>query len=71
MERPFTIPTIWPPASNARLTMRSSYYLASYYLDTHNNNSGWRQLKVKVDKNGMEVRAREGFFVTNATMNPD
>jgi len=49
----------------------SSYYLASYYLDTHNNNSGWRQLKVKVDKNGMEVRAREGFFVTNATMNPD
>jgi hypothetical protein len=49
----------------------SSYYFASYYLDTHNNNSGWRQLKVKVDKNGMEVRAREGFFVTNATMNPD
>jgi VWFA-related protein len=49
----------------------SSYYLASYYLDTHNNNSGWRQLKVKVDKKDMEVRAREGFFVTNATMNLD
>lgn len=49
----------------------SSYYLAGYYLDTHNKNSGWRQLKVKVDKNGTEVRAREGFFVTNATMNPD
>ncbi|MGA2978651.1 MAG: VWA domain-containing protein [Terriglobales bacterium] len=49
----------------------SSYYLAGYYLDTHNNNSGWRQLKVKVDKKDTEVRAREGFFVTNATMNPD
>jgi VWFA-related protein len=49
----------------------SSYYLASYYLDTHNNNSGWRKLKVKVDKNDTEVRAREGFFVTNTTMNPD
>jgi VWFA-related protein len=49
----------------------SSYYLAGYYLDTHNNNAGWRPLKVKVDKNGSEVRAREGFFVTNATMNPD
>jgi VWFA-related protein len=49
----------------------SSYYLAGYYLDTHNNNAGWRQLKVKVDKKDTEVRAREGFFVTNATMNPD
>jgi VWFA-related protein len=49
----------------------SSYYLAGYYLNTHNNNSGWRQLKVKVDKKDIEVRAREGFFVTNATMNPD
>lgn len=49
----------------------SSYYLAGYYLDTHNNNSGWRQLKVKVDKKDTEVRAREGFFVTNETMNPD
>jgi VWFA-related protein len=49
----------------------SSYYLASYYLDTHNNKTGWRQLKVKVDKKDTEVRAREGFFVTNATMNPD
>jgi VWFA-related protein len=49
----------------------SSYYLASYYLDTHNNNAGWRELKVKTDQAGLEVRAREGFFVTNATMNHD
>jgi VWFA-related protein len=49
----------------------SSYYLAGYYLDTHNDNSGWRQIKVKVDKKDTEVRARQGFFVTNATMNLD
>jgi hypothetical protein len=47
----------------------TSYYLASYYLDTHNNNAGWRRIKVRVEQKGLEVRAREGFFVTNATMN--
>jgi VWFA-related protein len=53
----------------------SSYYLLTYYLDTRNNKPGWRQLKVKLkekDNNKKaEVRARTGFFVTNATMNPD
>ena len=48
----------------------SSYYLLGYYLDTHNDKPGWRQLKVKVHKPGVEIRARTGFFVTNATMNP-
>ena len=46
----------------------SSYYLLGYYLDTKNNHAGWRQLKVKVDKKDTEVRARKGFFVTNATI---
>jgi hypothetical protein len=49
----------------------SSYYLAGYYLDTHNNRAGWRQLKVKVDKKDVEIRARKGFFVTNATIHLD
>jgi VWFA-related protein len=49
----------------------SSYYVASYYLDTHNDHAGWRQLKVKVDKKDTEVRARKGFFVTNATIHLD
>jgi len=49
----------------------SSYYLAGYYLDTHNKNAGWRELRVKVDKKDTEVRARDGFFVTNTTMNFD
>ncbi|MGA3087168.1 MAG: VWA domain-containing protein [Terriglobales bacterium] len=53
----------------------SSYYLVGYYLDTKNTKPGWRQLKVRLrDKgkdNEVELRARSGFFVTNATMNPD
>jgi hypothetical protein len=49
----------------------SSYYLLGYYIDTHNNKPGWRQLKVKTNRSDVEVRARNGFFVTNATMNPD
>jgi VWFA-related protein len=48
----------------------SSYYMLGYYLDTQNNKPGWRKLHVKVDKKDVEVRARTGFFVTNATMNP-
>jgi VWFA-related protein len=49
----------------------SSYYLLTYYLDLHNNHSGWRQLKVKVDRGDTEVRTRKGFFVTNATVHMD
>ncbi len=49
----------------------SSYYLASYYLDTHNSNAGWREIKVKVKRPDTQVRARQGFFVTNASMNLD
>jgi VWFA-related protein len=48
----------------------SSYYMLGYYLDTKNNKPGWRKLQVKVAKKDIEVRARNGFFVTNATMNP-
>jgi VWFA-related protein len=46
----------------------SSYYLVGYYLDANNDKAGWRSLKVKLDKGGTEVRARQGFFVTNATV---
>lgn len=49
----------------------TDYYLLSYYLDTKNTKPGWRPLKVKVHRPGTEVRARSGFFVTNATINPD
>ena len=46
----------------------SSYYMLGYYMDSHNNKAGWRQLKVKLDKKDVEVRARKGFFVTNVTI---
>jgi VWFA-related protein len=49
----------------------ASYYLLGYYLDTKNTKPGWRQLKVKVKEKDLEIRARKGFFVTNATMNPE
>jgi VWFA-related protein len=48
----------------------ASYYMLGYYLDTTNNKPGWRKLQVKIDRKDAEVRARNGFFVTNATMNP-
>ena len=48
----------------------SDYYLLTYYLDTRNTKPGWRPLKVKVHRPGTEARARSGFFITNATVNP-
>lgn len=48
----------------------NSYYLLGYYLDTRNTKPGWRKLAVKVQHKDVEVRARTGFLVTNATMNP-
>ncbi len=47
----------------------SSYYLLGYYLDNKNDRPGWRKLSVKVRQPDVEVRARSGFFVTNATIN--
>jgi len=47
------------------------YYLLGYYLDSSNRRPGWRKLKVTVKRKDVEVRSRSGYFVTNATMNPD
>jgi VWFA-related protein len=49
----------------------ASYYLLAYYMNTHNAKPGWRKLQVEVQRKDMEVRARTGFFVTNATVDPD
>lgn len=49
----------------------SSYYLLGYYLDTTDHKPGWRKLKVKVDREHLDVRARSGFFVSNSTVDPD
>jgi VWFA-related protein len=49
----------------------SSYYLLSYYLDTRHNKPGWRKLQVVVSRKDLEVSARAGFLVTNASVNPE
>jgi VWFA-related protein len=49
----------------------AEYYMLGYYLDRSKNKSGWRKLAVKVKRHHVEVRARSGFFVTNATVDPD
>jgi len=49
----------------------SQYYMLGYYVDHSNPKPGWRKLAVKVDRDHTEVRARNGFFVTNAAINPD
>jgi VWFA-related protein len=48
----------------------SEYYMLGYYLDRSKTKSGWRKLAVKVKRDHVDVRARSGFFVTNATVDP-
>ena len=47
----------------------AEYYILTYYLNTRNTKAGWRQLKVTSSKSlhRLKIRARAGFFVTNAT----
>lgn len=47
------------------------YYMLGYYLDRSNTKPGWRKIAVKVNRDHVEVRARRGFFVTDATVNPE
>ncbi|MGA8022974.1 MAG: VWA domain-containing protein [Candidatus Acidiferrales bacterium] len=49
----------------------SSYYLLGYYVDNLNTKPGWRKLQVQVARKDVEVHARTGFLVTNATIDPE
>jgi VWFA-related protein len=49
----------------------SQYYMIGYYLDPSKTKSGWRKLTVKLNHEHGEVRTRNGFFVTNATVDPE
>ncbi len=49
----------------------SQYYMLGYYLARSNPKPGWRKLAVKVKREHVEVRARGGFFVTKATVDPE
>jgi VWFA-related protein len=48
----------------------AEYYMLGYYLDSSKTKPGWRKLAVKVKRDHVDVRARSGFFVTNATVDP-
>jgi len=48
----------------------SSYYLLGYYRNTQNMKPGWRKLQVKLQREDAEIRAREGFYVGHATLDP-
>jgi VWFA-related protein len=41
----------------------ASYYLLTYYLDK-DTRPGWHKLQVKTKRGGVEIQARDGFFVT-------
>jgi hypothetical protein len=43
----------------------STYYMLGYYLDK-NAKPGWHKLQVKLKRGGVDVRARNGFFVTDS-----
>jgi VWFA-related protein len=49
----------------------AEYYMLGYYLDRTKTKSGWRKLAVKVKRDHTEIRARSGFFVTHATVDPE
>jgi VWFA-related protein len=49
----------------------AAYYMLGYYLNKKNTRAGWRKLSVKVLQDGVTVRARNGFFVTQATVEPE
>jgi VWFA-related protein len=49
----------------------AQYYMLGYYLDRSKTKAGWRKLAVKVKRDHTEVRARSGFFVTNAAVDPE
>jgi VWFA-related protein len=49
----------------------AEYYMLGYYLDRSNTQSGWRKLAVKSKREHTEVRARSGFFISKATVDPE
>jgi len=49
----------------------SSYYLLGYYFDSHSAKAGWQKLHVKSIRKEATVRARTGFMVGHATINPE
>jgi VWFA-related protein len=49
----------------------SQYYMIGYYLDHSKTKAGWRKVTVKLNHEHGDVRARSGFFVTNAAVDAE
>jgi VWFA-related protein len=49
----------------------AEFYVLGYYLDRSKTGAGWHNLALKVKREHAEIRARGGFFVTNATVDPE
>lgn len=49
----------------------SHYYVLSYSLDSSQLKPGYHKLKVRLDRDHVEVRARSGFFVTKLATDPE
>jgi|GEM_PF-1373733 len=50
------------PCLQQAISDSNSYYLLGYYRERKDNKPGWRKLKVKVDRDGVDVMARDGYF---------
>ena len=48
-----------------------SYYVLGYYHDSSDSKPGWRQLKVAVHAEHVDVHSRTGFYVAKAAKNPE
>jgi VWFA-related protein len=48
----------------------SQYYMLGYYLGPAKANDSWHRLSVKVDREHVSVRARNGFFITKDAADP-
>ena len=44
----------------------ASYYMLGYYLNRQGKKPGWHRLQVRLERGGMEVRARNAFLLTKA-----
>lgn len=55
----------------AAVNDNSSYYMLGYYLNRQGKKPGWHKLQVRVQHSGVEVRARNTFFLTNGASAED
>ena len=63
----FTIRMISPARFGKVIDDSASTYILSYYPDHNKWNGEFREIKVKVNRSGVEVRARKGYFAVADT----